>query len=299
MQRRYEFMDLVVALGLFATIVAGGLVFLAANGTLSLSPLRQSEPAQPSSMVNGMQWLQPVLGQAILDHDLLERTHTKAAAAAIAKLDGLTREQHRRQSEPYGYLDSINRSAAWAEVNHDTRVQAVLGGSIVQFTQRGVQSGMLSRTENGSSYNPRMIGLADTRGRRMDAQFMANWQPNLGRAIITASHAGAHASAGMQERLGAAIVQLTAIQTLYDTAHAANQEQLGGATVVATLTQSPISGMGPDQPVQDSIMAAAPRSWPVLPMASIVVASLLLMGLYSAGLLVSPNRSRVPLEKPV
>ena len=106
---------------------------------------------------------------------------------------------------------------------------------------------------------------------------------------------GARASARIQERLGAAIVQLTTVQTLYDTPHAANQEQLGSATVVATLTQSPMSGMRLDQPIQDSIMVAAPRSWPALPMVSIVVASLLLMGLYSAGLLVSSRRLEVPL----
>jgi hypothetical protein len=291
MERRYEFVDLIVAIGLFATIVAGGLLFMAANGTLSLSSSRQSERVEPIGTSNGMRWLQPVLGQAILDHLLLERNHEKSASAVIAQLDRLTLKQNRWQNSPFGYLDSISRLSARAEVDHDTRVQAVMGLSIVQFTGRGVLSGVLSSGENDSPYNSRMIGSTETMGRQMDTQFLANWQPNLGRAIVIASLDGAAASARMQERLGAAIMQLTSVQTHYDTAHGAIQQQLGGATIVATRTQSQMSGMGFDRPVQSLLVAVAtPRSWPALPMATIVVASLILMSLLTAGLLVSPSR---------
>jgi hypothetical protein len=87
MQRRYEFVDLVIAIGVFATIVAGGLLFMAANGTLSLSPSRLSEREQPIGTVDGMRRLQPVLGQAIVDHDLLGRVGEVLAFSMAGESD--------------------------------------------------------------------------------------------------------------------------------------------------------------------------------------------------------------------
>lgn|SRR5512134_549486 len=134
MQRRYEFIDLIVAIGLFVTIVAGGLVFLAANGTLSLSSSRQSEREQPVGTSNGMWWLQPVLGQAILDPDLLDRHFRKVTPAATIQLNEVTGEHVQWQNSPFGYLDSIKISAARAEAGHATRVRAVLGRAIPTIT---------------------------------------------------------------------------------------------------------------------------------------------------------------------
>src|SRR6187549_2261223 len=87
MQQRFEFMDLIVAVGLCATIVASGVLLMAANG-IQIGTVGGSR-AQPTGNLTGMDLLQPVLGQAIVDGALLERSHAKHAAAAIAQLDGL------------------------------------------------------------------------------------------------------------------------------------------------------------------------------------------------------------------
>ena len=297
MQRRYEFVDLIVAVGLFATIVAGGLIFLAANGTLSLSSSRQSEREQPVGPSNGMQWLQPVLGQAILDHDLLNRHYRKVTPAAVTQLNEVTGEHVRWQNSPFGYLDSIKMFAARAEADHATRVQAVLGRAILQFTQRGVLSGVLSPGENDSPYNSRMIAGTETLGRRMDIQFLASWQSNVGRAIVVATQDGAKALARMQERLGASIVQLATIQTTYEGIRSANQEQLGSAIVVAlqAAIQAGLSDRGETRQVQ-AVTVAAQRAWPEIPTITLVVASVLLMGLFMAGLLAAPA---LPMAKEV
>jgi hypothetical protein len=157
---------------------------------------------------------------------------------------------------------------------------------------------MLSSEGNIGDFNPLMIDRTDALGQRMDAEFLANWQPNLGRAIVAASQDSERVSALRQERLGSAIVLLTNKQSVYEAAHAGIQEQLGGATVVATATQLQMRGTSLERSVQDPVVTvAAPRSWPVLPMATIVVASLILMSLFSAGLLVSPRLPEVHLEE--
>jgi hypothetical protein len=179
--------------------------------------------------------------------------------------------------------------AVRAEADHNTRVQAVMGRSVVQFTRRGVLSGLLSTGEYDSSYNSRMIGSTENLGRRMDTQFLVNWQPNLGRAILAASQDGAAASALRQERLGAAIVRLTTIQTTYEGIRSLNQEQLGGATVVALQTgfaARPSDREGTSQ--SSAVTTAALHVWPEIPTITIVVASIMLMGMFMVGLFVAP-----------
>lgn len=298
MQRRYELIDMVAVVGLVATIAAGGLLFMAANGMVSVSLAGRPVSEPPTGQVDGLRQLQPILGQAIVDQDLLDRRHAAIAPAAVAQLNRMSGASLRWQNSPFGYLDSIKTSAAWTEADHATRVQTVMGRAIVQFTGRGVRSGLLSSERTIANFNSLMIDRTDALGHRMDAKFLANWQPNLGRAIVAASQDSTKLSALTQERLGSAIVQLTAIQSVYGAAHAVIQEQLGGATVVATRTESQRSGTGLDRPDQGPVVTvAAPRSWPALPMTTIVVASLILMSLFSAGLLVSPRLPEVHLDK--
>jgi hypothetical protein len=295
MQRRYELVDLIVAIGLFATILAGGLLFTAANGTLSVSPSRQSEREQPIGTPNGMQWLQPVLGQAILDQVLLERHQEKFMPAAVKRLNKVTGEHVRWQNSPFGYLNSIRTSAARAEIDHATRVQEVMGRAIVQFTQRGVRSGILSSDGDITDFNLRMIAAVNAMGRRIDAHFLASWQSNVGRAIVIAGQDGVMASAAMQERLGAAIVRLTTIRTTYEGIRAANQEQLGGATVVALQNDSQARFFGRDEthpPPGAAVAESTVWVWRELSTSTIVMASMILVGLFVGGLLLSPRLPR-------
>lgn len=289
MQRRYEFLDLIVTIGLCATIVAGGLLFMVANGTWQMKTVGLESMGQATGSLTGMDWVQPVLGQAIVDHTILERNHTKAASAATIQLDGMILERNRWQNSPYGYLDSIATRATWTEAEHVGRVQAVMGRSIVNFTRRGVRSGLWSSVERAAYDNPRMIGVTKAMGQRMDAAFLAGWQPNLGHAIVAATQESTTRSALRQERLGMAIVQQATADNTYEPARAAIQEQLGGATMVATLTESQVGRARPDRLTAN---AAADVSRPGVPTGisttTIVVASLLLASLFSAGLFLSP-----------
>jgi hypothetical protein len=290
MQQRYELIDIVVAIGVCATIVAGGLFFMAANGTVSFSRSGEQTSERPIGRMDSMQWLQPVLGQAMVDQYLLERHNTNVTLPAATQLQRVTADQMRWQNSPFGYLDSIKSSAARAESDHAMRVQAVMGRLIVNFTRRGVRSDMLLSEGNIMGFNARMIDATDALGQRMDARFVANWQANLGRAIVAASQENAKGLALRQEWLDVAMVRVDAAQTAYEGRRAAIQEQLGGATVVAIRTESQTGLSEHVRSAQyPAVTVAAKQGWPDLPMSTMVVASLVLMSLFVAGLLVSPT----------
>jgi len=286
MQQRFELTDLVVAVGLCATVVASGLVFMAANGT-QIRTMRSESTGQQTGILSGMDWVQPVLGQAIVDHTLLEGNHAKAARAASRELDGLTLERNRWQHSPYGYLDSITTRASWAEAEHAARVQAVMGRSIVNFTRREVRSGVWSSVERAAHDNR----VTEAMGQKMDAAFLESWQPNLGRAIVASTQESEAQSTLRQERLGTAIMDLGTVEGVYEPGRAAIQEQLGAATVVATLTGLQESRRGSDALMAHRTADARPQeAWPGIPMAVFVLASFILLSLFSAGLFVFSPR---------
>ncbi len=247
MRRRYELIDMVVAIGFCATIAAAGILFAATNGmiTISLAENFSDEDEQVIMGLDDVRWLQPILGQAIVDQDLLNRRHATVLSIAKIRLEGVSAEHTRWQKAPFSYLDSIRTSAIWAEPDHATRVQTVMGHAIVQFTGRGLRSEMLSSEGDALDFNARMIDQADARRQQMDADFLIDWQANLGRAIVAATQTSTKTSSLTQERLGEAITQLTTVQSAYGAAHAAIQEHLGAATVVATRLNLQTSVAGP------------------------------------------------------
>ncbi len=292
MQRRFEFMDLIVAVGLCATIVASGLLLMAANG-MQIRSVGRGAVGQPTDNLTGIDLLQPVLGHAIVDHVLLERRHAKDAAAAITHLDALIFERNQSNHFPYSYLDSVTTGASWADPEHTARVQTVMGRSIVNFTRRGVRSGLWSSVERAAYGNPSMVSVTKAMGQKMDRAFLANWQPNIGRGIVVATQENEQRSTLRQEQLGTAIVEMATVQEVYEPVRAAIQEQLGSATVVAIRTGSQQGGATSDRLTADRVAALSAQD--ALPRISttttFIVASLILISLFTTGLFVLSSRA--------
>ena len=292
MQRRFEFMDLIVAVGLCATIVASGLLLMAANG-MQIRSVGRGAIGQPTDNLTGIDLLQPVLGHAIVDHVLLERRHAKDAAAAITHLDALIFERNQSNHFPYSYLDSVTTGASWADSEHTARVQTVMGRSIVNFTRRGVRSGLWSSVERAAYDNPSMVSVTKAMGQNMDRAFLANWQPNIGRGIVVATQENEKRSTLRQEQLGTAIVEMATVQEVYEPVRAAIQEQLGSATVVAIRTGSQQGGATSDRLTADRVAALSAQD--ALPRISttttFIVASLILISLFTTGLFVLSSRA--------
>jgi hypothetical protein len=237
MKRTLEPVDVIVLIGLCATLLGGGLFFIATNGATQVGIPEPVEPNEPTDIMTGMYWLQPVLGQAIVQQSVLERDGAAAIAAAATELNRATLVQDRLQRSPFGHFDAIKARAAAIPAEHAGRIQEVMGRSVVNFTQRGVRTGGLSAAQSTGGYNSAMIRLTEAWGKRMDDDFQANWQANLGRAIMTASRNRATMSAQAQERIGAAITQMARVQSMYEKAIEAARGQLTAAANAAIRTE--------------------------------------------------------------
>lgn len=237
MKRTLEPVDLMVVIGLCATLLGAALFFdsiTVVPGPAVTAPVVMNEP---TGIMTGMHWLQPVLGQAIVEQSVLEREGAAAIAAAAAELNRATLNQYSLQRAPFGHFDAIKARAELAPAEHAGRIQEVMGRSVVNFTQRGVRTGILSPPQSTGEYNSRMIELTEAWGVRMDQAFRTNWQENLGRAILTASQDRATLRAQIQERIGAAITQVARVQSGYRKATEAVRRQLAAATNAAIRTE--------------------------------------------------------------
>lgn len=290
MSRRYDPTDIIVAVGLCAIVFGGYLLFVAANGTLQAATSEPATDVQPSGMVTGMMWLQPVLGQAILDEYLLEREASRAIAATAKELNRATMAQHWLQRFPLGpHLEQVIATAARTEAEHAARVQGVMGRSIVNFTRRGVRSGVLSADQYTNDFNERMIQIAQAMGHRLDEEFQATWQSHLGGAIVAARQQDIKTAEQVQESIGHAAVQVAATQNTYEEASAANQQQLAGGIVAAVRTDAvadQLARLAAAEPKHggEPVAFTEPASWPEIPMGYLVAAVLGLAGVFCGGL---------------
>jgi hypothetical protein len=270
MKRTLEPVDLMVVIGLCATILGAALFFgsiTVVPETVVVEPVAMNEP---TSIMTGMHWLQPVLGQAIVERYVLEREGAAAIAAAATELNRATLTQYSLQRAPFGHFDSIKARAELAPAEHAGRIQEVMGRTVVNFTQRGVRTGILSPPQSKGEYNSRMIQLAEAWGERMDKAFRANWQENLGRAILTASQDRTTLQARIQERIGAAITQMASVQASYHKAAQAVRSQLAAATDAAIRTElradlfDRLAMAEPSAQLDKAEPTAAPQAAPVI-----------------------------------
>jgi hypothetical protein len=293
MQRRYEPIDLIVGIGMSATIVGAFLVFLAAGWTLEAGTSSgQTSVGSGLGAVAGQSGLQVPLGQAIVESYVLQREGAAASQTAAMELNKARSIQRWLADSAMNYLDPIRRDAAQMEADHAGRVQSVLGREIVNFTRRGVGSEAFASPQSAAAYNSRMLGLVDATRMRMEEDFRLNRQPNLDRAIMTAGRDRREALAQVQRRMGRAQTVVATTEAGYAQATGANQQQLGHLIVAAIreeyrmdATPRPAETVVPAQ--QPLVLTSELRTWPEIPIGYLLAASAGLLGLFLAGLRLS------------
>jgi hypothetical protein len=289
MKRRLEPVDLAVAVGVVATVLAAQLFWTAANGGIGgPNPVGAGEmPA--SAIATAMQWLQPALGRTIVEQSVVDRTdgfETQTAASQFVQ--AVTAAQIASSSQP---MDGIIGRARGAEDAEASRVQYVLGQMIVSGTLRGVRNDLVSATHIDGSYNRRLIALAGATAERMAEQFRNNRQQNLGQAIVAASVGHLQSIERNQQRLGTAVVRLAQVQKSFNEATRAAEEQKAAITVAILRTQALVAGS--EQLAKAEPMAAnAPvsaRALPEIPFSLIAAGSAAVVLIFFVGLMV-PSR---------
>lgn len=289
MSYRYSTIDVIVGIGMCAIVFGALLFFVAANGTFQVAPMAYIPVEQPSEMLAGMTWLQPALGQAIVEHALIEQRTDRGMAEAAAEWNRATMAHHNLQSLPGGPFDVVMRHAATMPGDHVAHVQTVMGRTIVNFTKRGIRSEVLSADQYLSDYNDSMIRTTEARGERLDQEFASKWQAILGREIVDAIQGYSRRIASVQERLGTAILHLTQVQTTSEEALAQNQYQLASLVVAAVRTETladrmPQVAIAESRPVETVVASTEPMSWPEIPMGFLVAAAVGLAAIFFGGL---------------
>jgi hypothetical protein len=235
MQRKLEVVDVLVAIGMVATLLGGYLLFKASyGGALAVAtPTNQVTNPPMKLMVQAM--LQPAIGQAIVDHAVLERQFASDVLRGASKLyqATLATEHH-----PIGGLDTIEARAAQFKADHEARVQHVMGKIIVNLTHQGVRAGVISADNLSNKFNERIISTAKTTGDFMKEAFANNWQPRLGQWIVSAAKKERAFAGHVQERLGQATVQLATTQHEYLTKREEIQNQLEALVAAAARTNA-------------------------------------------------------------
>jgi hypothetical protein len=289
MSHRYNTIDIIVGVGMCAIVFGALLVFFAASGTYQAATPQSITMAQPVDIEFGMASLQPALGHAIVDQALFERRVNRLIAQSASEWNQATLAHQEFQSLPGGPLGEVMRQAETVPADHMARVQYVMGRAIVNFTARGIRSGVLSADQYRSDYNTTMIRMTEARGQRLDQEFASTWQATLGRRIVDAIQNYTERAGAIQERLGTALVQMTHAQAGSAEIRAAQQEQLASLVVAGIRTQEladrvTLLAATESFPKDIAVASTEPASWPDVPMGYLIVAGLMLVTVFFGGL---------------
>ena len=292
MTYRYNALDVIVGVGMCAIMFGALFFFIAASGTMF--PLFVPDSSDRLTATSDeMVWLQPALGQAVVEQSLLQMRTDQMTAAAISEWNQAMLTHRRFLAVADHPLKGVFEQTRMVPMEHAARVQAVMGRYIVNFTRRAVKSGVLSSNKYVSDYNIAMIDKAEALGQRMDEEFASTWQAVVGRAIVASVQDASSRAMAIQEQLGSAIVHRTLVQTGLDDAWARNQYQMG--SLMAALDRS---GLSTDR--QITIAAAQPVArvssepltvetivWPDIPMGYVIAAAFGLCAVFFGGLILA------------
>lgn len=164
-----------------------------------------------------------------------------------------------------------------------------MGQAIVNFTTRGIRSGVLSADQYLSEHNTNMIRITEAWGQRLDQEFTTTWQATLGRGIVDAFQNYTERAGAIQERVGTALVQVTQAQVGSEEIRAMQQEQLASLMVAAIRTEALADRMTllaaiESFPEDTAIASTEPASWPEIPIGYLTVSGLMLVTVFFGGL---------------
>lgn len=303
MGRKYDLVDVMAAIGLVATLFGGYLLVTAADGfwQAPVSPTMSSAIAGNDPSM-GMQYLQPVLGQAIVQDLLLDRDAGAALSASAMELNRAVGESERMSTTLLSPLVLAELRAFGQEADHQARMQYVMGRAVVNQTRRGIATGMFSADQYASDFNTNLIRTAELTGQRMHDQFEATRQAAIGRSIVEAIQEEDQMTATAQERVGRAVVQVTQAQERYAEAKADRQIQLASATIAAMRTDALMDRLAllEDMSAERTIIAHHRAASADVSRGSLMLACVGLIALFVGGLAFSSRKGdteSIPLWK--
>src|SRR6185295_8660711 len=117
-----------VAVGVLTTVICGYVMFVASSGGLNASEAVTEERAP--TLVDTMQWVQPALGQAIVDEAILERNMASELTREGRLLNRVFMTDQWLRVASVGFTDRVRTYAGAVEADHASSMQGVMGHAI-------------------------------------------------------------------------------------------------------------------------------------------------------------------------
>jgi hypothetical protein len=218
--------DLIVAAGAVATVLGALLIVLPTIGSFN--------PAVPHDAVtlDANQWVQPALGQTLVEIAVLERKRSEETTKAANKLNQ-TAKMAQALSRADTRIKNFAKQVEQVRVEKTARAELVKGHIVVNFTSRAVKNHVLP---DQAEFNHRMITAATNAERRIEEEFQRTEERSLGETIVAETQSQLEATGRAQEQVGGAIVTATLVRDHYEGALATAQERLG--FLVSGMTQT-------------------------------------------------------------
>lgn len=303
MKPRMDPLDVIVAVGMFATMVGGLLLVLASYGGVPSFPPKIDAPLTASRVMEG---LQTAMGESIVEMAKVDHEIQPAMDRVTQSLNASTGALQAFYQRP-GIPETVQARFEQAQAGIDGQLQYLMGTSIVRLTGQGIRAGILSAQDLGHPINQRIIDTAKRYGALGEDRFK-NSQPVLGQWISEESQSRQRYHAFLQERTGQAIVQKASMEHAYRTATSGLQTQLHALTAAATRAEIDGVRMAALQPSGQSsslpfgggishggIHVSPSSFWNDIPMVIPIAFLILLPAILIMGLALP----RASLEKPV
>lgn len=285
MKPRVDPLDVIVAIGMFATIIGGLFFVVASYGVVGVAPAdRIDNPITPRSV---MASLQTAMGESIVEMAKLDHAVKKSLDRVTPSLTHYAGAVEAfNQKAPIGHV--VHARFEQAKAEHEGQIQYLMGQSIVTLTGQGVRAGVLTPNTITSPINDRIIATAKRYGGLTYERFNGQSQALMGQWISEESQSRQRLGAHLQERMGEAIVQKALIDHTYTTTESALGTELHALAAAVTrmeATQILLAqleeaqnafrrtgvALSPSEPIQASLSAAW-RELPVgLPLALLVI----------------------------
>ncbi|MDR4485366.1 MAG: hypothetical protein R3B95_19565 [Nitrospirales bacterium] len=236
MKPRMDPLDVIVAVGMFATMVGGLFLVVASYGSWGVPTPRKTD--NPMTAMSVMRSLQTSMGEGIVEVAKLNYGFSNSIDRVTAS-----------QAHAFRNLDALNKMPpipevvqsrfAQAQAEREGRLQYLMGKSIVTLTGQGVRSGVLTANTLNGPVNDRIIKTAAKYGALGQERGNGQNQAVLGQWISQESSSRQRLHALLQGRMGEAIVQKASIEHAYGETKAGLQNQLQALTAAAIRSEVP------------------------------------------------------------
>ena len=201
MDRTLRLRDLVALIGIVTSI--GGIflcLFLLFFPVTIGATLPEAVVGGSVDLQVSMRWIQPILGQAIVEDTLIKQQYGSLIGEAIKVSNQATMAGHSLNGGNPPVQASVYTRAM--EVDHAARVQWVMGRVIVELTRQRVRAGMVTADRLADEENQRIVTIAQQAGKKLNDIFKTERQARLGRAIVTETLNQVRTAEHSPERVG-------------------------------------------------------------------------------------------------